>query len=53
MSEEKVSRFSGKKLAIGGAAVFCVLVIVFAPALCHHDAALPFVGCRAVYRGPL
>ena len=30
MSEEKVSRFSGKKLAIGGAAVFCVLVIVFA-----------------------
>ena len=30
MSEEKVSRFSGKKPAIGGAAVFCVLVIVFA-----------------------
>ena len=30
MSEEKVSRFSGKKLAIGSAAAFGVLAVVFA-----------------------
>ena len=53
MSEEKVSRFSGKKLAIGSAAAaFGVLAVVVA-LLYVVTTPLPLRGCGAVYRGPL